>query len=85
MHQTLHNGMVCGIHVISQWKSAVSHASKGLIARRSQDPIIPAHILEVNICSMLLTGLPTLMVTFVPPSVTSVTSSVAFALIGFAS
>lgn len=47
--QGLHNGMVGGVEVVSQWKGAVPVAVEGLVAWWGHNPVVPAHVAEVHI------------------------------------
>lgn len=70
VHQCLQDGMVGAIQALAQWERALSVAVVGQIALWSDDPVLPAHILEVNVeaarlthvagCNRLVDGAPLL-------------------------
>ncbi len=49
VYQSLHHGVARGVHVVGQRKATLSQAEEGIIAAGRNDPLVPAHIVEIYI------------------------------------
>lgn len=52
VHQSLHHGVAGGVHVVGQRKATLSQAKEGVIAAGRNDPLVPAHFVEIYIQRM---------------------------------
>lgn len=55
--------MICGIQMVGQWKRTLAMAVVRIVARRRDNPIAPAHILEVHVERMPSTCLLVILAT----------------------
>lgn len=52
VHHGLHHGVAGGVHVVGQRVAALPQAEEGVVAARRDDPLVPAHVIEINIQGM---------------------------------
>ncbi|KAG7280179.1 hypothetical protein CRUP_037763 [Coryphaenoides rupestris] len=49
VHQRLQDGVVCAVQALAEWEGALAVAVVGQVALRRDDPVLPAHVLEVDV------------------------------------
>ena len=48
VHQSLYDGVVCGVHVAVEGEGALALAVEGLVLGRGDDPVLPVEVLKAH-------------------------------------
>ena len=55
VHQSLHNGVVGGVHVFGQREATLAVTVEGVVPHGGHNPVVPAHVAKVHVQATSLT------------------------------